>query len=1011
MNSVPDPPSRHHPWHVPRPGPKPPPGPERIAWLDQKLLHRRQGDIDALLDRIDPALRKDNPTSLDQEKAALEILIYLEGLNRSSGRPKTIQVLLAHLNLGFRHYTKRHNLKRLRLPIVGSFGLEDGILDDQSISRARVHRDMVQGWKDYVLTVLPNLEKLPAQDLAALIVTSAALFGGLAQEAHWNSLVAGLTEPIVTNGTQLYFELTDHRGTFPWLCDPVTEALIRRVQTKNARTLRGIALNRTALKRLLQSIAKRRTSRRQEASSSVIDELHQAALGALTTHFAPDVALISIGDLQPAPLPHAALERVLSISLPTAPASQRIDVVIQPRLRQSRQSGAMTTDLLDALKSGATFDTEESREEGVQTTQQDADDVRTEYVDNLRQKISENRHEHLRRHEERGTDARNTYFNSVCQFAEDIIATGGVRLEKLAAGSIAKYIAALINDLTGLAGDNSKIPDTGEREAMYIAGLQCKKDKSRSILETVIQLYERTVITHFGTDEVEWDHIPMSSRIKTVDANLVDPKTYQAILDTLELATCEDPEYPFLLAALVVILYRCGLRRGEAHEMRLTGIRFLENCHVIVRVYESILTSDKSKHVPREIGPVHLTEQEYRCLKRWFDARSSEAGFRDDPSLVYLFGRAGHGSQLLDDTSLFDPITELLHEISGDTNLRIHHFRHGFASRIFVSGRTPLAEVDEYPLRSKDWQRDFDEDGAWLRAFELGHVGPATSVDTYVHLPFLSHYFYCCRLVEDMLDERFLCALADLSARSLERTLARSPTAEKEQYDLTSRYLNSIRSRWPLSPPKHLRSPFKAKVIILHCVSRRFGGTAFRLQNLEFRKVVQIIGDYLVGQMDLNFWETQGFPAGVVREWLSTIDEFIELDILDASRNNRPALSDELQVLATNFLARLPAWPALDEVRHLFILCLVGMRSRSDDVRLAHQAAARLVELLGASDQSIFALKPTGRCTVVSLNDQVNDSKRSSRLKLLLIMLSVILLPVAYVRQHLRPLIAVMGRS
>lgn len=1011
MNSTPDLSHPPHSWYVPRPGPKPPAGPERIAWLDRKLLHRHQRDIDALLDRIDPALRKDVPTSLDQDRTALEILIYLESLNRSSGRPKTIQLLLAHLNLGFRDYAKRHNLKRLRLPIVGKFGLEDGILDGQSIARSRIHRDMVDGWKEYVLTLLPTLEKLPAQDLVALIVTSAALFGGLAQEAHWHSLVGGLTRPNVTNGTHLYFELQDHRGAFPWLCDPVTEALIRRLQTKNALTLGGIALNRSALKRLLQSIAKRRTSRRRDPSSSLIEELHQAALGALATHFAPDIALISVGDLQPEPLPHVALERVLQISLPTAPVSQRIDVVIQPRLRQSRQSGAMTTDLLDELKSGAKFEREELREEGLQTTKQDADDVRTEYVGDLRQTISEKRQKHLRRHEERGTDARNTYFNSVCQFAEDIIATGGVRREKLAAGTIAKYIAALIRDLTGLAGDNSRIPDTGEREAMYIAGLHSKKDQSRSVLEAVIQLYERTMITHFGTDEVDWDHIPMSSRIQTVDANLVDPKTYQALLDTLELASCEDPEYPFLLSALAVLLYRGGLRRGEAHEMRLTGIRFLENRHIILRVYESILTSDKTKHVPREIGPVQVTEQEYRCLKRWFDVRSTEAGFRDDPSRVYLFGRAGHGSQLLDDASLFDPITWLLHEISGDTSLRIHHFRHALASRLFVSGRSPLVEFDEYPLRSKDWQRDFDEDGAWLRAFELGHVGPATSVDTYVHLPFLAHYFYCCRLVEDMLEERFLCALADLSARSLERSLVRSPAREKVPHDLTTTYLNSIRHRWPLSSSKNLRNPFKAKAIVLHCVSRSTGGTAFRLQNLKFHTAVQIIGDYLVKQMDLNYWETQGFPAGAVREWLSTIDEFIELDILDSNRKNRPALSADLQDLATRFLARLPAPPALDEVRQLLVLCLAGMRSRSDDVRIEHKAANRLVELLGASDQSIFALKSVGSFTVVTLNARGHDSTRSRRLKLLLIMLAVILLPADYVRHHLRPLIAVIGRS
>jgi hypothetical protein len=129
------------PWTIPDPGPKPPPGPARSAWLDVQMLHRHRHDIARLLDKIDPALRQDAHTTLDSGRVALHVLEFLETMFPETVRTTKLPALLAHLTNGFRNYCKHHGCKMLRLPLVREMGVDQGLLDGDVLVAARLHRE------------------------------------------------------------------------------------------------------------------------------------------------------------------------------------------------------------------------------------------------------------------------------------------------------------------------------------------------------------------------------------------------------------------------------------------------------------------------------------------------------------------------------------------------------------------------------------------------------------------------------------------------------------------------------------------------------------------------------------------------------------------------------------------------------------------------------------------------------------------------------------------------------
>ena len=521
---------------------------------------------------------------------------------------------------------------------------------------------------------------------------------------------------------------------------------------------------------------------------------------------------------------------------------------------------------------------------------------------------------------------------------------------KLAPATIASYFGDVTKCLAELA-----VPDLrqiSDRQDIYFKAIEGATVGNRGGVAISVQLFERTLLSHFDLDEeVDWSLLPAPLRLKLgVDANLVDEATYQVLWETLKIVRCEQEEYRPLWRTLLLLLYRFGLRRGEAHELTLADIHLLKNRRVRLRIPLSRLTTRKSGQSVREIGPVILPREEWEVLDQFLSSRRNESKYRGSLRDVYLFARPGHGSQLLDSATLFDPITMLLRWITGDPSIRIHHFRHGFASRLFAAGRSPLAALDESLARDELWQACFMRDGAWVRAFEVGHFSPTESLSTYCHTADLVHYYYSRRVVSEVLPLQFLSTLAGLSGRSLERTAHRQrSTADAATYESSADLLlASARQRWPINSeiakgnlPNDIDLTSAPAELILLKQDRVIAIE----KKIRFQDVLDIIRARLCNRLDITEWEHKGVASQRVRNWVDVIDKLTALGFLRANRRRRDRMPTELIACGERTLQSLGERFMPNHTK-LLARCLVGFGSSLEGIQVDPTSAKALREWL-----------------------------------------------------------------
>ena len=941
--------SESEPWDIPKPGRKPPPGPERTAWLDAHLLNRNRAELHALLDGINPALRTNSPVTLERESISLSILQFLERVTASTARAATVIAMLRYLDRGFKRYCRQHNYKKIRLPLIQDLGLEDGLLDGYSLEASMLHREMVTIWMERIPNLLAANATPSVPEVIGTVITSAALFGGLATARQWKLLINRLESPVETDGQHLWFNFSETSWCNRWIADPVTETLIRRFTKLGSLPFeagtKGTPTLSTGLAPYLPH------ARRNEAAhpKDAIEVLERATRGMLIRHFAPDVASIALEELDNTSLPHQAWLRVITGRLPIRGRAPTISV--QPRANKAsatRIADNAIWGFIHKLATAVAWVPDEKRKAGVEKPGE-SEQIRIDYVQKVRNEVAGIRRDIQQHYLATGEDGAACYSLALCHFIEDLIASGGPVKQKLAPATIASYFGDVIKSLAELA-----VPDlrqASNRQDIYFKAIGDAKEGNRGGVAISIQLFERTLLSHFDLDEeVDWSLLPAPLRLKLgVDANMVDEASYQVLWETLKIVRCEQEEYRPLWRTLSLLLYRFGLRRGEAHELTLADIHMLGNRRVRVRIPPSRLTTRKSGQGVREIGPVILSAEEWEVLDQFLASRKQESKYRLSLRDVYLFARPGHGSQLLDSATLFDPITQLLRWITGDMSMRIHHFRHGFASRLFAARRSPLAALDESLNRDDLWQECFTRDGAWVRAFELGHISPKESISTYCHTPDLVHYFYSKRVVSEELPLQFLSTLAGLSERSLERAAHRQrSTAAGNHESAADLLLETARQRWPFSgeategqqPDDIDLAAAPAELILLN------QDRVFAIEKkIQFRDVLDIIRARLCNRLDITEWEHKGIASRRIRDWVEVIDKLTALGFLRANRRRRDRMPTELIDCGNRTLQSLGERFMPDHTK-LLARCLVGFGSALEGFQVDPTSAKALREWL-----------------------------------------------------------------
>jgi integrase len=253
-----------------------------------------------------------------------------------------------------------------------------------------------------------------------------------------------------------------------------------------------------------------------------------------------------------------------------------------------------------------------------------------------------------------------------------------------------------------------------------------------------------------------------------VDANIVSEQEYLQVFSALEVAESIPPGQRIFAQMLLLLGYRCGLRRNEAHYLRPGDIDRDQKA-VLLNLRDTPERRLKTANAPRRLNLTALLKpSELNTLIKFCDRRRnadpwerlfSDSGY-DDPDYCHP------DDLMLKDEDLFAAIHRVMREMVGDRSMRFHHLRHSFATRTVLRlategcpvkgavfeamGRTPEAPDD---LRAKLFETTKVR-GIDLKAVAnmLGHGSARMSLEHYIH-------------------SMDLVALAEIEASGLTRTL------------------------------------------------------------------------------------------------------------------------------------------------------------------------------------------------------------------------------------------------
>lgn len=293
--------------------------------------------------------------------------------------------------------------------------------------------------------------------------------------------------------------------------------------------------------------------------------------------------------------------------------------------------------------------------------------------------------------------------------------------------------------------ESTGVPAEGRAEGNSPSpGRTRRGDLSRALLE-----FHRYMMARHGKGPLEDQGLPRAaSGLVPVDANLLTIEDYYAVLDDIDKTwTVTDfPERRRIARVLVILGFRCGLRRLEALHLPLGDLLPGDAPELLIR--PSDLRGVKSRNALRRLPLcMLLTENELSEVLAWRNVRVIVQGCA--PS-GFLFGNAREGLDVLPQ-SIFEQINEILRKVTGDETMHFHHLRHSFATWTLL--RLMLADMENPPdlfphlAMTSAWLREAPafrqaiyrqgvptRKHAYLLAQLLGHGSPATSMEHYVHM-------------------------------------------------------------------------------------------------------------------------------------------------------------------------------------------------------------------------------------------------------------------------------------
>jgi len=329
--------------------------------------------------------------------------------------------------------------------------------------------------------------------------------------------------------------------------------------------------------------------------------------------------------------------------------------------------------------------------------------------------------------------------------------------------SLRTQIIAVATRLPGLVRFHDPASLNGDTlQAAYQQILEdASSDNQRQKLSGYLRSFHHHLVDIYRVEKIDEGETFIYENDVTVDANLILEDEYQKALIYLEKGQVvkgrpADKRLRKLARLILILGYRCGLRRMEVLKLQLTDFNEHDPAELLVRPWEQrrLKTPNATRKMPLY---ALLDENELELLRNWKIERQKESkeNRKRRPS-PFLFSIPSMEYDFLPEELVFPLIHEALRVATGDPTLHFHHLRHSFASWItFALMRPPDAPLPQWlaDLPQNHWPQMHD----WIsRSSELhkalygnefltrrhlfavsrllGHSGPEMSLEHYVHV-------------------------------------------------------------------------------------------------------------------------------------------------------------------------------------------------------------------------------------------------------------------------------------
>lgn len=324
--------------------------------------------------------------------------------------------------------------------------------------------------------------------------------------------------------------------------------------------------------------------------------------------------------------------------------------------------------------------------------------------------------------------------------------------------SAMRYLSAIARHLIPICHTENPLEmDTDDFETLYELGsARVVRPKEKQVYWLCVKSFH-TYLMLAGAPDVNMSELDgyISGGNNTVSANLIGESDFQLFKKALmpkNNAKIDTPSTRVFLAA--VLGFRCGLRRREAQMIQLKDVH--SGPHPCLLVRSSRLAQLKSFSAHRRIPLRHLLpDDELHLFLAYVDQRRS--ALMGDNGLVFSWLHTP--TTPMGDRDLFEPITACFQAIQGlaSPRFRYHHLRHSFANWVFMalvasdamawprknSGPLSASPFDSHrmiSIKNLFFPRRFGTDptptrkNLYLTSALLGHLSPATTTQSYLHL-------------------------------------------------------------------------------------------------------------------------------------------------------------------------------------------------------------------------------------------------------------------------------------